>query len=417
MRKILAITKSFHLHRALKLSGATAIAQVVSYAAMPILTRLFSAEDYSLLALFFSWLLPFVVVSTLRIEFSIPDAESLSDALIRRNMAKKVSAYLSLFLLLVLLALWLVGVIDNAVLLLLPLGVFLTAWVQVYNFYSTRSGEFALNSWVRIIGNVGISGISLCIGYFAYLSYGLVIGYLLGQLVSLILFLVFTKRPPEEKTLPQTSIHPTSLSRFSKYIFFNMPNGLVEVLQLSLMVFFLNGTFGAAVTGAFYLCWRILQAPAALISSTIFLSQYSTASELHRSGQPFHRMIASTSLILLLLSLPAMIVVVMYGPELFSYVFGSEWVQAGEFASILIVYFVLNFITVPFNYVPLIKGKQKSLLLLSTLDLLFRFVGFFVGHAYGSAQLALVLFAVTGSLFCGVYWAWYYSMAKEFRSE
>ena len=121
MRKIIALTKSFHLHRALKLSGATAIAQVVSYAAMPILTRLFSAEDYSLLALFFSWLLPFVVVSTLRIEFSIPDAESLSDALVRRNMAKKVSAYLSLFLLAALLVLWLVGVIDNAVLLLLPL--------------------------------------------------------------------------------------------------------------------------------------------------------------------------------------------------------------------------------------------------------------------------------------------------------
>ncbi|MFM2202323.1 MAG: hypothetical protein RL040_1523 [Bacteroidota bacterium] len=413
MKKLLAKSKTFQLDRALKLTSATAAAQVVSYAAMPVLSRVFSVDDYSILALFFSWMLPLVVLSTLRIEFSIPDAENVEEATFRRNVAMKVSLVFSALVLLVGTVLYFSGIAQNVIVWMLPIGILCTAWVQIYNFYTSRTEEYALNSWVRILGNLAISGFSLLIGFYFYHSQGLVVGFIAGQFISLVVFSVFVKQKPRSYLQREVSIAPHGLSKFSKYIFYNTPNGLLEVLQLSLIVFFLEGAFGALVTGAFYLCWRILQAPAALISSTIFLAQYSKASELHRSGEPFHKMIMSTFLLLFGMAVPFILLLFFFGQDLFVFVFGAEWAQAGQFASVLILFFGLNFAIVPFNYVALIKGKHRQQLIIAALDLLTRCLAFYIGYCYGSAQLAITLFSVAGSVFCLVYLAWYYRLAKS----
>ncbi|MFN5296443.1 MAG: lipopolysaccharide biosynthesis protein [Flavobacteriales bacterium] len=412
MKKLLAKSKAFQLDRAFKLTGATALAQLVSYAAMPILSRIFSVDDYSILALFSSWMLPLVVLSTLRIEFSIPDSEDLAEAMHRRNVAMKVSLVFSICVLLVVSILYVFGITRNSIVWLLPLGVLFTAWVQIFNFYTTRTEEFTLNSVVRIVGNLAVSGLSLLIGFYFYNTHGLVLGLVVGQLVSLVVFLLFVKQKPQSYLQKEVSIRPEALRKFRKYIFYNTPNGLLEVLQLSLIIFFLDSTFGSLVTGSFYLCWRILQAPATLVSSTIFLAQYSKAAELNRSGHSFHKMILSTFLLLFSMSLPFIVLMYFFGQELFVFVFGSEWIQAGQFASVLILFFGLNFAVAPFNYVSLIKGKHKQQLIVSAVDLLTRCLAFYIGYTQGSAQLAITLFSIAGSVFCLIYLAWYYRLAK-----
>lgn len=412
MKKLIAKSKSMYLHRALKLSGATAAAQVISYAAMPLLTRLFSVDDYAVLALFFSWMLPLVVLSTLRIEFSIPDAGNDEESLLRRNLALRVSLVFSMGSAAVIASLWLMGVNFNPVFWLLPAGILVTSWSQVYNFFTTRTGEFTLNSWYRIIGNIGISGISIMIGYFFYHAYGLVVGFILGQLISLLVFVFFTKEPFRLSNVMGMHLNGEQLGKFGKYIFYNTPNGLLEVLQLSLIVFFLEGAFGAVVTGAFYLCWRILQAPSSLISNTIFLSQYANASEMNRNGKPFHGMVISTFFLLLFAALPFMLLLMVYGDNLFGFVFGEEWREAGDFASVLIIYFGLSFAVTPFNYVPLIKGKHRQLLMFSAADLLLRCGAFYLGYLNGSALQAILLFSLTGASFCIYYIIWYYRLAS-----
>jgi len=411
MNRFIEKSKIYSLNKAIKLSGATAIAQVVSYCAIPLLTRLFSVEDYATLALFFSWLLPLVVLSTLRIEFSIPDAGSDSECLLRRDIALNVSFYFSIGVLLIMFLITLLGCKFHNVFWLLPLGVLVTAWSQVYNFYTTRIGEYRLNGYNRIVGNLSISLISIAIGYFFYNGYGLVVGFILGQIISVLMVVVFSKGKLSWRDLLGVRFAYPHISGFRKYIIYNTPTGLIEVMQLSIIVFVLESYFGSMATGSFYLCWRILQAPSSLISNTIFLSQYSTASDLNRNGKSFRSMVSYTFMLLLSAALPAMLVVFFQGENLFTWVFGETWIEAGTFASLLVIYFGFNFAVTPFSYVPLIKERQSKLLVFSVFDLILRCVAFYVGAQYGDVTLAVLLFSISGVVFCLINMAWYYNLA------
>jgi lipopolysaccharide exporter len=401
------------LHHALKLSGATAAAQMISYASMPILTRLFGVDDYALLGLFFSWMLPLVVISTLRIEFSIPDSSTHDVSLYRRDFALKVSFIMSLLVLAALVILALLDVEFNPVYWFLPAGIVVTAWSQIYNFFTTRTAEFILNSWCRIIGNLFISGISLIIGYYFHHRFGLVIGFILGQFISLLVIIFFSKDRLGLKNLFRLVVNKNEIWKFDKYILYNTPNGLIEVLSLSVIMFFLQDSFGAVITGSFYLCFRILQAPSSLISNTIFLSQFANAAEMNREGKPFHHMVMNTFLLLLGAAIPFMLLIMFFGENIFEMVFGDDWTQAGNLASLLILYFVLIFAVTPFNYVPLIKGKQRQQLIFSFLDLLLRCGAFYGAAQKGNPELAILLFSIIGSFFCLGYIIWYYQLASQ----
>jgi O-antigen/teichoic acid export membrane protein len=113
------------------------------------------------------------------------------------------------------------------------------------------------------------------------------------------------------------------------------------------------------------------------------------------------------------MALPFILLLFFFGQDLFVFVFGAEWAQAGQFASVLILFFGLNFAIAPFNYVALIKGKHKQQLMIAAIDLLTRCLAFYIGYCFGSAQLAITLFSVAGSIFCLVYLAWYYRLAKS----
>ena len=411
MKRFIDKFKKYSLNKAIKLSGATAIAQVVSYVAIPLLTRLFSVEDYATLALFFSWLLPLVVLSTFRIEFSIPDAGSDGESILRRDIALNVSLYFSFGILLVMLLIRLMGYQFHNVLWFLPMGVLVTAWSQVYNFYTTRTGEFRLNGFNRIIGNLSISLISIIIGYFFYHGYGLVMGFVLGQIISVITFVVFSKGKLRVRDILGLRFAIPHISTFRKYLVYNTPTGLIEVLQLSIIVFALESYFGSMATGSFYLCWRILQAPSSLISNTIFLSQYSAASDLNRKGKSFVSMVSYTFMLLLLAAIPVMLVVFFQGENLFTWVFGETWIEAGSFATVMVIYFGFNFAVTPFSYVPLIKERQRKLLFFSLLDLILRCAAFYIGARFGDVKLAVLLFSISGVIFCLINVVWYYSLA------
>jgi O-antigen/teichoic acid export membrane protein len=67
-----------------------------------------------------------------------------------------------------------------------------------------------------------------------------------------------------------------------------------------------------------------------------------------------------------------------FGPQIFSIVFGKPWAPAGEYARYLSIMFFFGFVSSPLSYVYYIVGKQRENLLL---------------HAYMAASTVVVLVA------------------------
>lgn len=403
--------QTLHIFNAAKLSAATAVGQIISYAAAPVLSRLFSPNDFALFASFYAWIVPLAVFSTLRFEFSIPGTSSEQEAWSHAKWSIRTSFLMAVAMAILLLLASVFGLLAWHWSLLIGVGVVCISWAQIYNFLTTRLQAFKLNASSRIINNAVLNGVSILLGWMGMLQWGLIAGFAIGQAVTIIFFVISLRSfkhghavDSGEGSIPWSTVKP--------YALFNTPQGILETLQLSGIVAALEWWFSSAVTGAYYLCWRFLQAPVTLISNTIFLSQYPKASELRRAGQSYRPMIVSTGAMLFGLSAPVGVVLFIWGPDLFAWFFGSDWRTAGEYASWLAPWFVCNFSVSPFSYASLIEGRQRTSLWITSIDVGVKVACLYWGHLYADALSAIALFSVTSSIILLITYLWYLRLSK-----
>lgn len=162
--------------------------------AIPVMSRVFTPEDYSILTLYLSITGVFVLAASGRLEIAIPLAKDTSDA---KNLVILALSFalLSSVLMLVIIAIAhqeILEVLDlNATphwLWLTPLGTFVTVLFQIYSYWCTRRSLYRRLAIAKIITALGTVGIPLLLLNYSSLSGGnsLVIGYLFASLFAVL---------------------------------------------------------------------------------------------------------------------------------------------------------------------------------------------------------------------------------------
>jgi O-antigen/teichoic acid export membrane protein len=100
--------------------------------------------------------------------------------------------------------------------------------------------------------------------------------------------------------------------------------------------------------------------PMSLIgSSVVEVFRQRAIADYHARGE-CRAAFAETFRLLGILGLPPMLALAAFGPSLFGFVFGRQWVAAGEFARVLAPMMLLRFVVSPLTYVYYIAGRQKE---------------------------------------------------------
>ena len=172
------------------LMTGTAIAQAVPILVSPILSRLYSPDDFGVLALFMAISIVISVIATGRYELAIMLPEEKKDA----HNVLALSIILTTFTSLItfILVLFLKGFIasffdDPGIenwLYFIPLVVFFTGVFNTFNYWSTRQKTFKRNAAGRIAQSTVMVGTNLGLGVARYGAIGLIAGYIFGQIVA-----------------------------------------------------------------------------------------------------------------------------------------------------------------------------------------------------------------------------------------
>jgi O-antigen/teichoic acid export membrane protein len=110
--------------------------------------------------------------------------------------------------------------------------------------------------------------------------------------------------------------------------------------------------------------------------------------------------------------------VVLFGPGLFSLVFGSDWVMAGEYARWLALFFLFNFINRPCVAAVPVLGIQRGLLVYESFSTGSKVLGLIVGfYWFGSDLWAVALFSVIGVAAYSVMMLWILAHAMRWRVD
>jgi O-antigen/teichoic acid export membrane protein len=350
----------------------TTIAQAIPIAISPILTRIYTPEDFGLFALYMSVASLISAAATGRYATAIILPKKDEDAI---NIAffSIIISFIISFLSLVFV--WIFNDVITSFLgnkeisswlYFIPVTVLFTGLYQVLNFWTNRKKKYKELAFSRVAQNTSMTSVHLGMGFSNFGAGGLIVGTILGQGVAVFLLMKKTWQRHINLTLSINKLKTVALmKKYKKFPLLNLPNAIVDEIRLSGINMMIAKFFTTATLGQFSLAWRMIQAPMSLLGSSlsqVFFQKLSTSKK-----TTLHQIVKKFILRILLIATPIFLFIYLFANTIFIFVFGESWKLAGESASIMAPWLFLNFITSPLSNIFLILNKQELMLYFSIL--------------------------------------------------
>lgn len=178
----------------------------------------------------------------------------------------------------------------------------------------------------------------------------------------------------------------------------------------SLITISINNLFDAAVAGYYSISTKLLGMPISLISgnmSKVFMEQ--AAKEYNATGK-FKRAFNKTFVFLVVMAVPMFFAMYFLAPPVCAWLFGGDWVIAGEYIKILAMMFTFRFVATALSPGLYVCRKQFSELVIQVAFLLVTALAAIISSVYGfdveqflwamSISRSLVLAGLVFMVFC-----------------
>lgn len=388
------------LRRLALLSGGTLLGQLVALLTAPLLTRLYTPDEFGLLGVFASLTGILGAAVTLRYEFAIPlcATETAAAHVAVMAMAATIGLSVPLGLAAWQSGPWLAAVTNTPELLgtIWLLLVALIAWglAQALSFWSIRRGAYrtnAVNNVTRLVvqaaAPLGLSGIG---------GVGLVLGVVAANVASLAHFLLTLPLADRARlrAVRWRRLWPLARRRW-QYPLFAGPSALLQSSSRFLPTMLVATLYGPAAAGWFALAQRMLDLPIILLAhnaSVVFLGEARGLTPVEA-----RRLFLRTMARFLGLGLVAMGPLLLLGPTLFALVFGDEWRMAGAMVQCLVPVQLARFVAVPISQTLNVYRRQDLHLVAGALNLGAIAFAFALGSTLSWPPLATLLSFSLGS--------------------
>jgi O-antigen/teichoic acid export membrane protein len=361
------INKSDLIRNIAILISGTTIAQLIPILLQPLLRRFFLPEVFGAYAVYLSLIGILIMVASLKFELAIilPEDDETASNLLALTVLLNF-CFCSLILLVIIafrasvLNLFNIPEPYSIYLYFIPLGVFLYSMYQSINFWLIRKKRFfllSLNKFLRR-GTEGSGQVALM---FAGSSAGLVIGDVLGQIVNCVSGTVQAFRNGFELRYLSIAKFGYIIRKYIEYPKFNLLPSFMSACSYLMPALMINRFFSTEFTGYFDLSKLMLSIPLALVATSISNVLLQMVSEQYRNKLSFARNLYPIIILVVLICLIEIIVIRLWGKELFIFFFGNEWELSGIISKVLVWAFAFNFLTASFSSLFISMKKIKLL--------------------------------------------------------
>ncbi len=411
------LSKRRFVRSVLVLAGGTAFAQALTILISPIITRLYSPQDFGVLAVYVSLLAILGGISSLNYENAIPiadDDESAVNVVALSCIILFATGFLIVFFLFFF-GDYLIGWTNTPAikpfLALLPLGILGVGLYQILSNWAVRKRHFKLIARAKINQSIGKSAIQLG----GALIFPGLIWLILGQMIGVAggtinLFRYFyTNNKNFIKNIKISNLSSTAY-RFKRFPLFSNGAFFLNSLNLQLPNLLLAAFYGPRVAGLYMLGQSVLGLPLNLIGNSLAEVFFGEAAHYSKQSlEHIKRLFIRVTWSMFLLGLP-IVGLSLLAPLYFPVVFGREWIEAGTYVQIFSVAFLLRFCAVPIGGIYLVLERQDLHVVREAIRTLMIFVSLWLANFLEKDALtALLWLAIAFSVGYLVYilLAWY----------
>tara|TARA_R110002072_G_scaffold20688_2_gene74817 strand:- start:18138 stop:19361 length:1224 start_codon:yes stop_codon:yes gene_type:complete len=400
------------------LSG-NVIGQAIPFVIAPILTRLYTPEDFAVYANYIAIATLIGIVSSGRLEIAIPIAKDKHSA---RNI---VFAGLVITIVLVVLSCAIpvfsteiANFYDNPglakYLISIPIAILSISFLGLTYNWVLRLKKYSLLSIGKISQSLINNGLAAILGYIGWGPEGLIYGWLLSQFIGIIVMLLFVDRKFHVKSFNVLTIKST-LKEYKDFPLINSLHAFTDIFALQVVMFWIiSNYFGLIELGLFVMMDKYVKAPISLITSSvssIFYTETGEALSIGKSPIPILKKTLKTSFAF---SIPFILILLVFAPQLFAWYFGEEWGEAGKYAQRIVPMLGVTFLLSPISSIPILMNQQKKAFLFAFIGYFLTLGSLFLASIYGWNFLdALTVYAITFVLFQISYLYWFYLLIKN----
>ncbi len=352
------------------------IAQAIPFAISPLLTRIYTPEDFGVFGVFMAITSILAVSINGRYDSAILLADSDDDAINVAGVGLIISTTISiicLFLVMLLNTKTIGHFYHNNLgifIYFIPLSIFLSGVFNLLNYSNLRMKLFKDIAKASVYKSFGLACAQLIVGCLKSGAIGLIFGSIIAQLFANGKLLRNLLKTKAHRSLCLLSMKKQAVKYKKLPIYSLFP--IIDSLTLSLPLIWLGGLYGPVVLGYFAFCYRLLGAPSALIGNSIGSVFFQKIAEIFRlkkncdaKDQGFetktsdeniaHEKTSVTGHLLNALAKLSVLGCVMFlpiillAPFLFDTFFGKDWHDSGEYARILSIAFLARFIVSPLS--------------------------------------------------------------------
>lgn len=363
MKKILG--KSEFVSNSLILIFGIGFAQLVPVLLQPILRRMFDPEDFGLFAVYFAVVSTFAIIANFRYSqvVVLPKEDDEGLDVVAGGLILTLVFAIFLFFFLFFFGTWCIDYFQLPAglkkwMLLMPISVILVSGSLMVNSWLTRKKGFKSMATNKIArrGAEGVAHIGLG---FSKFNGGLIIGTLIGDFFNLLVsFFQFKKHKGHFKSISKKGLK-TQLKKYKDFPLYNLIPTVLDTASLFLPVFIISSYYNNEITGQFDLSRQILALPLALISAAIGQVLVQKLAEKSNLNEKITPLITKNFIFLAGLGLVGVLIFVPFGEIIFTWVFGDEWLLAGELTTILVFSYALRFCVTPLSIMFVAINKVK----------------------------------------------------------
>lgn len=387
-----------------KLLSANVFAQAIGLAVYPILTRLYTPEDFGALNVFLSMAGIATLVSTAEFQYAI---------VLPKDDKKAWNVLQCGLIVLAIVSLCCIGKP------LLALYVLVVGLWTLMNYWYTRQQEFGNISRYQIGQSVGSAVIKTGMAY-APVSGGLIWGSVLAPFISLLTNWFYAGRKSvgdRWKTPLRKEELMLAASEYRNFPCFNLPRSLVNNLGCNLPSLLLAPVFGLYELGFFGMAITLAFRPINMISSSIYQVLYQQFSERVNQAKSIRSIYRKYITRAALITLSGFAVLWFFLPSLCELLLGEGWELSGEYIRWMLPWLLCSLLVAPICSLCDVFGEQKKGFLFEILLTLARLSGIGVGIVTHNFLYAIIGYSLGNTIIMALQLVWYTALVRRYESQ
>lgn len=341
----------------------TTIAQVIPVMVSPILTRIYTPEDFGVFALFISISMILASIANARYDMSImlPRRDINSVNLLILGI---IISFFFTILFLVIMYVWndkIPIILNNKEishwLYYIPIFVFFLSLFNLLNIYNNRIKKYNSIKHATITKAISFASIQLIFGLIKNGVFGLIVGSISSTFFSIwILAKNISIKRNNGINLKKIFFLMKKYRQFPLYSIWSILATNLNIHSISL---FITNFFTVNILGFYSLVQRTLELPFVLIGNSIGQIFFQNATKEYEETKMCIKSFKYTLKILLLISIPIFSILYFTIIDLFIFIFGQTWEISGVFAKTMLPFFFMRFIIIPLTFVNIVTKKEN----------------------------------------------------------